>query len=125
MRASAPCLLPVLLGQRAGEGRRSIPIRIGDDIPAASRSGVLQEVTLRLKVTGAAEGRLLRVEFDGMGIDKAGTSVHTSQCAEQPLSPTAVKQGTNELKVALARRGATAEEALTLQEVSVLVRYCR
>jgi len=123
-RATAPCPLPASLGERAGERESRIPIRIGDDVPTALRNGALRDVTLRLKLTGLVEGDLLSIRFNGADVGEAG-GVDADEFEEQPLDPAVVKQGVNELALAVARRGTAAREALTLQEVSVGIRYHR
>ena len=120
-RASAPAPLPVDLGQRAGETARTIPVRIGDDIPSALRTGKLRDVVLRIQTSGAAKGDALAVTF---GDAPARVSENSGDNRFQlPLDPRAIKQGVDGLQLEIARRGASAKKQLAIEHVNVDVRY--
>ena len=120
-RASAQAPLPLSLGYRAGEESQSIPVRIGDDVQAAVRDGRLRDVKLRLKSDGAAVGDVLIVGFN----DSASkvTVVDVDDWLDRPLPPSAVRQGVNRLKLAIARRGDSANNELAVKQVRVDVHY--
>jgi hypothetical protein len=120
-RASAPAPLPTVLGQRPGESARAIPVRVGDDIPSAQRSGKLRDVVLRIQGSGTMRGDALAVTFND-----APSNVTENTGGNQyelPLDPRSVKQGVNGLKLEIARRSASAKKQLAIEYVNVDVRY--
>jgi hypothetical protein len=119
-RASGPAPLPLTLGSRAGEKKQGMPVRIGDDVPGAVRGGKLRDATLRLQSSGAVAGDELAVEFNGA---VAEVSVAAAGGLEQRLPPTAVKQGINQLHLAIARRGPSAAQPIVITGTRVDVRY--
>ena len=120
-RASAPAPLPVVLGQRRGEAARAIPVRIGDDIPGAQRTGKLRDVVLRIQSSGAVRGDALAVTFNGA--PSKVTENSGGNRFQLPLNPRTVKQGVNQLKLEIARRGASTKKQLAIEYVNVDVRY--
>ena len=122
-RATAPCPLPVSLGERAGGAPRVVPVRIGDDIGAASKSGALKDLTLQLDLAGAAAGDRLNVRFNGAPVGNGALQTGKSPSMRAGLDPVTVKQGVNELAVSVEARGPEAGEGLTLNQVRVCVRY--
>jgi hypothetical protein len=120
-RASAPAPLPVALGQRAGETARTIPIRIGDDIPSALRAGKLRDVVLRIQTSGAAKGDALAVTLNDA--PSKVTENSGDNRFSLPLEPRTVKQGINQLKLKTARRGTSAKNAIAIEHINVDVRY--
>ena len=122
-RASAPAPLPVDLGRRVGEASRVVPIRIGDDIPAAHRNRKLRDVVLRIQSAGSVQGDALAVT-----LGKAAAVIAESggeNRYELALHPATVVPGVNELKLEIARRGPGARQVLTIKHVNVDVRYRR
>ena len=120
-RASAMPPLPLDLGARAGEKAKTMPVRIGDDIPAALREEKLRDVTLRLKPSGDVAGDVLAVSFNDARMQAKvdgsdGLLVLT-------LAPSAVKQGVNQVQLSIARRGASADGPIVIAEARVDVRY--
>ncbi|MEA1951248.1 MAG: hypothetical protein U9N87_07685, partial [Planctomycetota bacterium] len=122
-RASAPAPLPTALGSRAGEGSRTIPVRIGDDIPAALCNGKLRDVKLHLKLRGAVPGDALAVGFNHAPAQ--ATVAARDRCLILPLPPKALKQGVNQLQLAIARRGDSAGKEIIIEQLRVDVRYRR
>ena len=55
-RVSTPAPLPLSLGKRSGEKTLTVPVRIGDDIPTATRTGVLREIVLNVMTSGTVAG---------------------------------------------------------------------
>ena len=110
-----------LTAVRAGETARTIPVRIGDDIPSALRTGKLRDVVLRIQTLGAAKGDALAVT---LGDAPAKVSENSGDNRFQlPLDPRAIKQGVNGLQLEIARRGASAKKQLAIEHVNVDVRY--
>ena len=120
-RASAPAPLPVILGERAGEGARTIPVRIGDDVPGALRAGKLRDVVLRMQTSVAVQGDTLAVALNDAPMKVIENSDDNQY--HLLLDPREVKQGINQFKLEVARRGASANQQLSLEHVSVDVRY--
>ena len=120
-RASAPAPLPTALGGRAGESARTISVRIGDDIPGALRDGKLGEVKLQLKPRGAVPGDALGVRFNDAPAQ--ATVAARDRWLVLPLPPRAVKQGVNQLRLAIARRGQSAGEEIVIAQARVDVHY--
>ena len=120
-RASAPAPLPIALGHRAGEASHSIPVRVGDDIPAALRSGKLRDIGLRIQTSGAVQGDALAITLND-DWTKATVSGGDNRL-DLALEPRAVKQGINQLKLDVTHRGVSAKEPLSIQHVRVDVRY--
>ena len=120
-RASAPTRLPLSLGVRAGAASRSVPVRIGDDVPAADRNGKLRDVKLRLRADGAAVGDALSVRFNDSAAEV--TVNERDAWIDLPLPPSAVRQGVNKLQLGIARRGVSANKELVVKQARVDVRY--
>ena len=122
-RASAPAPLPIVLGQRPGEGAPAISVRIGDDIPNALRTDKLRDVVLRIQSSGAVRSDALAVTFN----DALPTVTHNSGVNqyEVPLNPRTVKQGANQLKLEIARRSISAKNPIAIENVNADVRYLR
>ena len=120
-RASAPVPLPLALGQRSGESAQPIPVRIGDDIPAARRGGRLHSVVLRIQSSGSVRGDALAVTLnDAASIVAESNGDNRFQL---PLNPPLVRQGVNQLKLEIAHRGSSADRQLVVERVNVDVRY--
>jgi hypothetical protein len=111
------------LGRRPGEDARTIPVRIGDDIPNVLRAGKVRDVVLRIQTSGAAKKDALAVTFNDA--PSKVTENNGDNQYKLPLNPRAVKQGVNQLKLKIARRGASAEKQLAIEHVNVEVRYQR
>ena len=120
-RASAPAPLPVDLGRRVGEVTRVIPIRIGDDIPAAQRSGKLRDVVLRMQIAGSVQGDTLAVKLGAAAAEV--TESRSKNRYELALHPGAIVQGVNDLKLEIARRGPAARQELAVERINIDVRY--
>ena len=120
-RARAPAPLPVGLGRRVGEVTRVIPVRIGDDIPAAHRSGKLRDVVLRIQSAGSVQGDALAVKLGAAASEV--TEIRGKNRYELALESRAVVQGVNELKLEIARRGPAARQPLSIEHINVDVRY--
>jgi len=118
-RASAPAPLPAVLGP--GEAARAIPVRIGDDIPAALLTGKLRDIVLRIQMSGAAKGDALAVTWGDAPSNV--TENNGDDRFQLPLNPRTVKQGVNGLRLGIARRGASAKKQLAIEHVNVDVRY--
>lgn len=122
-RASAPAPLPLALGRNAGQGSHTVPVRIGDDIPAAVRDKKLKDVTLQMQLGGAVAGDVLAVKFNDATAQAAVPAGEDE--LDLSLPPAAVKQGVNQLELAIARRGNAADKLLVLNQARVDVRYRR
>ncbi len=120
-RASAPAPLPTVLGSLAGEGSRIIPVRIGDDIPAALCNDKLREVKLHLELQGAVPGDALVVGFNDATAES--TVAAGDRMLILPLPPKAVKQGVNRLQLTIARRGDSAGKEIVIKQARVDVCY--
>ena len=89
----------------------------------AASNGMLQAVTLRMKFSARVKRALLHVRFNGLDLDsKAGTK-SDPYWLELPLTAELVRQGLNDLHIALARQGPIANETMVLEQVWVVVRY--
>ncbi|MEO2045300.1 MAG: hypothetical protein ABGX16_01855 [Pirellulales bacterium] len=117
-RASAPAPLPISL-----RNAPTIIVRIGDDIPSALREGKLRSVALRLELQRAVEGDSLAIRFNGAS-EKAKI-VTRDQPIVLPLPPLAVKQGVNQLQLAIAHRGESAAGEIVLEQALVNIGYRR
>lgn len=122
-RASAAAPLPVVLEPQTKAGTQTIPVRIGDDIPAALHSGRLRDIALRVETSGGGKGDVLTAVFND-------APVQVMECGSDNrhqlvLNPHAVKQGVNQLKPGIARRSSVATKQLTVEYVNVDVRYKR
>jgi len=111
------------LGHRPDKAARTIPVRIGDDIPSALRAGKLRDVALQIQTWGAVKGDALAVRFNDA--PSKVTENSGDNRFQLPLDPRAVKQGINQLKLKIARRGASAKTQLAVEHVNVDVRYQR
>ena len=120
-RASAMPPLPMSLGGAAGGRAHMIPARVGDDVAAAQQAGRLRDVTLRVQAKGAVAGDKLAVALNDQRAQQAVTRADT--WTEFPLEASAVRQGVNQLKVAIAGRAESAAEPLVVEQVQVRVRY--
>jgi hypothetical protein len=107
-RASAPCPLPVEL-----DGDCAIPIRIADDVSAASK------VLLQLDIANLVAGDQLQVEFN----DQPFADVDAAPEVELNIEKSAVKLNVNNLSVTITRRGAAADTIPVLTGVRVWVKY--
>ena len=106
-----------------GEVTRVIPIRIGDDIPAAQRSGKLRDVVLRMQIAGSVQGDTLAVKLGAAAAEV--TESRSKNRYELALHPGAMVQGVNELKLEIARRGPAARQELAVEQINIDVRYHR
>jgi len=106
-RASAPCPLPLELGRQLC----AFPVRIGDDVSAASM------ILLQLDIENAVPGDELHVQFNDQAL-----ACCDATAVELPLARGAVRRGVNELALAVSKRGA-ATEPMMLTGVRVHVRY--
>jgi len=116
-RASARCPLPVVLN---GE-QHQIQIRIGDDVPSAAGSERLQDITLKLKLTGLNANDLYHIIFNGMNINARGIQLKNCEWVNQKLNPNIIKHGNNELKIAVIQHDTRSSPVL--EEVMLHVRY--
>ena len=121
-RASATCPLPMSLN-REDEPPQIVPTRIGDDIPAADRDGVLKDVTLQIKLAGITEDDRVQITLNDFHCDKLAMRDGDSDWLQQQLDPSAVKQGDNCLEIGITQRDTDAQEDIVLEQVSVIVRY--
>lgn len=118
-RASAPAPLPVDLGS---DGLiQVIPIRIGDDVPGASRDGKLKEVVLRITSSGAVRGDILAVKCNDAAWEKVKTD--GDNLFELRQEGQAVRQGVNLIQLTIAHRDASADKPLAVEQMSMDVRY--
>ena len=107
-RASTSCPLPMELGQQ----RRGLAVRIGDDVSTAST------LLLQVDLENFAPGDELHIQFNDLILDGG-----QQREGEWTLERTALRQGLNELSIAVRKRGMAALAPLVLAEVRVLVRY--
>ena len=107
-RASAFCPLPMPLFQSRG----AVAIRIGDDLSDAST------VLLQLDLENGVEGDEVTVQVNGLTL-----MCEEGDRVELPLHVDALKQGDNELKLEVTRRGESAASPIIVNGVRVLVRY--
>jgi len=120
-RASAPVPLPLVVGRRAGDKRQTMPIRIGDDIPAAVQNGKLRDVILKLKARGTIAGDVLTVRFNDA---TAQVKVYDDKgLSDVRLPPRAIKRGVNQIELTIAGRGAGADKEIVINGARVDVRY--
>jgi hypothetical protein len=82
-------------------------------------------VTLKLQVAGAVGGDLLHIGFNDLVIETVEIQPDGGEWIEQPLDPSAIKQGNNELEIVAIERGNGARETLVIERVKVHVRYRR
>ena len=121
-RAGAEVPLPVLLAHLPRAKPTTIPIRIGDDVPGALQSDKLRDVGLRVETSGVHSGMALAVTLNDAPskiIDGSDDGYYKLE-----LEPRAVRQGVNELTVAIARRTVTKLQVV-VENVHVDVRYRR
>ena len=118
-RASAMPPLPLSLGAAADGQMHTIPVRIGDDVAAAHRDSRLDHVTLRLSAKGVVPGDAVSVGWN----DAPFQEISADPEAKTKLPPAAVRQGVNQLKLAIARRGDSAAEPVVVEQASVRVAY--
>ena len=116
-RASAWCPLPVVLN---GE-QHQIQIRIGEDVPSTAGSERLQDITLKLKLTGLNANDLYHIIFNGMNINARGIQLKNCEWVNQKLNPNIIKHGNNELKIAVIQHDTRSSPVL--EEVMLHVRY--
>jgi hypothetical protein len=120
-RASAPAPLPVVLGSGTGKDAQAIPVRIGDDVPSALRTGKLRDVVLRIQTSGGVKGDALSVSL-GSGRSKVAENSDDNDF-RLPLDPGTIKQGVNQFKLEIVRRDGSAKKQLVIEHVNVDVRY--
>lgn len=125
VHATAPCPLPCVLGPRGGGGFCNLTVRVGDDVRGAIADGITPQVTLKLQVAGAVGGDLLHIGFNDLVIETVEIQPDGGEWIEQPLDPSAIKQGNNELEIVAIERGNGARETLVIERVKVHVRYRR
>ena len=120
-RASAPAPLPAALGRQRGDPSTSIPIRIGDDLEAATAAGKLRKLVVRGSVKGAAEGDSLSLVWNRGAATEIPLSADTPFAVTLP--PRSARQGLNQGQFSIAKRGATAQLPLKLVALRVDVSY--
>ena len=119
--ASAPLPLPVAITAAAAQ-RHPVPVRIGDNIQAAADGGSLKSLSLGLKLDADAKPERLVVRFNGHAVGDGARRADDSKWVDFPLEPAIVKQGINQLEVAMRDSGPKTEDAQLVQ-VWVTVRY--
>ena len=120
-RASGSVPLPLSLGSQTGKKMQEIPMRVGDDVPEAVGNGKFRDATLRMQANGTVPGDVFAVDFNG-ALGEI-TVAAASGKLDLSLPSNAVLQGINRLRLGIARRGASADQPITLTGVRVDVRY--
>lgn len=118
-RASA--MPPLPLNLTTNPGGSTIPLRIGDDVATAHHMGRLRDATLQIQASGSVVNDVLAVAINGLPLQKV--VAQPDGWLEMFLKPKAVRQGVNQLKLGIARRGESAVEPIVVEQVRVRVRY--
>jgi len=120
--ASAPLPLPVPIAAASAQ-RHAVSVRIGDDIQTAADGGALKSLSLGLKLDADPTRLGLVVRFNGQRVGDGARRADDSNWIDFPLQPAIVKQGINQLEVAMREPGPKTEDAPQLVQVWVTVRY--
>ena len=83
--------------------------------------GRLRDATLQIQARGSVVNDVLAVAINGLPMQKV--SAQADGWLEMPLKPKTVRQGVNQLKLGIARRGESAVEPVVVEQVRARVRY--
>ena len=115
LRFSAPLPLPVMITQEPTK----IPIRIGDDVEEADTRGKLKPLRMRLEFDRDVRTHKFDLRMNGTEVGQAEDQSDDGTWIEAPLSAASVRDGVNQLRVAVLGGGSA-----KLMQAAVTVRYC-
>jgi len=122
LRASAPVPLPLEITGGPTDPHM-VPVRIGDNIQEAADRGILKSLSLGLKFERSVNQQGLEVRFNGEAVGDGIASPDDSGRIDFTLKPAIVKQGVNQLAVAMRECASVPEAGPRLVQIYVTVRY--